>query len=103
MREGTDDRIVAIETKGEQLAGNHDTEYKRALLSLLSEKFDAMPQPGGSLDMAGDAFDFRAALVLFGELSATLPGVIRAVRIAPNGPRRTPLNVHGLFAMLVRG
>jgi len=36
-----------IETKGEQLAGNPDTEYKRALLSLLSEKFDPAPLQRG--------------------------------------------------------
>jgi len=38
-----------IETKGEQLAGNPDTEYKRALLSLLSEKFDPAPLQRGCL------------------------------------------------------
>ena len=66
-----------IETKGEQLAGNPDTEYKRALLSLLSEKFDPIPLQGGSLDVAGEVFDFSAAVVLFGELDAKRPAVIR--------------------------
>jgi type III restriction enzyme len=33
------DRRVVIETKGEQLEGNRDTEYKRALLETLSAAF----------------------------------------------------------------
>ena len=77
LREGDRERVVVIETKGEQLAGNPDTEYKRALLSLLSEKFDPVPLQGGALDAAGEAFDFSAAVVLFGELDAKLPAVIR--------------------------
>lgn len=76
LREGGRDRIVAIETKGEQLAGNLDTEYKRALLSLLSEKFDPTTPASGALGLADTAFDFRAAVVLFGELDAALPTII---------------------------
>jgi type III restriction enzyme len=76
LREGPRERIVVIETKGEQLAGNPDTEYKRELLALLSEKFDPMPLQTGTLDL-DDAFDFSAAVVLFGELEAKLPAVIR--------------------------
>lgn len=62
------DRIVVIETKGEQLAGNPDTEYKRALLKLLSDEFDRTPLQGGqtplqegSLGLEEQAFDFSAA------------------------------------------
>lgn len=76
LREGERDRIIVIETKGEQLAGNPDTEYKRALLSLLSEKFDPIPLQRGSLELEDEAFDFSAAVVLFGELDAKLPAVI---------------------------
>jgi type III restriction enzyme len=77
LREGERGRIVVIETKGEQLAGNPDTEYKRALLALLSKKFDPTPPPIGALGMVEEAFDFSAAVVLFGELDAKLPAVIR--------------------------
>ena len=77
LRHGERERIVVIETKGEQLAGNPDTEYKRALLKLLSEKFDPTPPRTGALGMAEEAFDFSAAVVLFGELDANLPAVIR--------------------------
>ena len=74
LQEGERDRIVVIETKGEQLAGNPDTEYKRALLAMLSDKFDPMPPQSGGLE--DQAFDFSAAVVLFGELDAKLPTLI---------------------------
>ena len=74
LQEGERDRIVVIETKGEQLAGNPDTEYKRALLAMLSDKFDPMPPQTGGLE--DESFDFSAAVVLFGELDAKLPAVI---------------------------
>ena len=77
LQDGGRDRIVVIETKGEQLAGNPDTEYKRALLSLLSEKFLAKPLQTGGLGLEEKTFDFSAAVVLFGELDAKLPAVIR--------------------------
>lgn len=84
LQDSDRDRIVVIETKGEQLAGNPDTEYKRALLKLLSDKFDRTPLQGGqtppqegSLNLEEQAFDFNAAVILFGELDAKLPAVIR--------------------------
>ncbi|THG41157.1 DEAD/DEAH box helicase family protein [Sphingomonas olei] len=77
LSEGERERVVVIETKGEQLAGNADTEYKRALLSLLSDKFDPTPPQTGALGMAEQAFDFSAAVVLFGELDAKLPVIIQ--------------------------
>ena len=77
LQDGTRDRVVVIETKGEQLAGNPDTEYKRALLSLLSDKFVSKPLQTGDLGLEEQSFDFSAAVVLFGELDAKLPAVIR--------------------------
>lgn len=76
LQESERERIVVIETKGEQLAGNPDTEYKRELLALLSEKCDSTPPQRGALGL-DDAFDFSAAVVLFGELEAKLPTIIR--------------------------
>lgn len=76
LQEGERERIVVIETKGEQLAGNPDTEYKRELLALLSDKFDPTPLQKDKLGLDA-AFDFSAAVVLFGELEAKLPAVIR--------------------------
>ncbi len=76
LRDGDNDRIVVIETKGEQLAGNLDTEYKRALLELLSAKFDRHPANLGTLEIPTGAFDYTAALVLFSDLKACLPAII---------------------------
>lgn len=77
LRESERERIVVIETKGEQLAGNPDTEYKRELLALLSQNFDPAPPRTGALGMQDEEFDFSSAVVLFGELDAKLPAVIR--------------------------
>lgn len=62
-------------TQGEQLAGIPDTEHKRALLKLLSDKFDRTPLQGGqtplqegSLGLEEQAIDFSAAVVLFSEI-----------------------------------
>lgn len=82
LREGERDRIVVIETKGEQLAGNPDTEYKRTLLTLLSERFDPTPPQTEGLGMEDEAFDFSAAVILFGELDAKLPAVIRGETVS---------------------
>jgi len=38
LREGERERIVVIETKGEQLVGNADTEYKRPLLRISTQR-----------------------------------------------------------------
>ncbi len=37
------DRMLVLETKGLQLNGNDDTEYKQKLLSLLTEYHHALP------------------------------------------------------------
>lgn len=61
-----------------------DRESQRALLKLLSDKFDRTPlqggqtpPQGGSLGLEDQAFDFNAAVVLFSEIDAKLPAVIR--------------------------
>lgn len=77
LQDGTRERVVVIETKGEQLAGNPDTEYKRALLSLLSDNFEPMSSQSGGLALDEQGFDFSTAVVLFGELDEKLPAVIQ--------------------------
>ena len=74
---GGRDRIVVVETKGEQLEGNRDTEYKRALLDTLSGAFGEATAKRGELGLARNSFDFRAAVVLFDEIDARLPALIR--------------------------
>ncbi len=75
--EGGRERIVVVETKGEQLEGSRDTEYKRALLDTLSGAFGAPGATGEGLALLPDPFDFSAAVVLFDEIDAKLPGLIR--------------------------
>lgn len=75
--EGGRQRVVVIETKGEQLEGNRDTEYKRHLLDTLSASFGRATAAGGELAMERDPFDFSAAVVLFDEINAKLPALIR--------------------------
>ena len=68
---GARDRIVVLETKGEQLAGNHDTLYKEALLEVLSDA----AQTGGTSGLAADhgSLAFGAAVMPFDQVDAHLP------------------------------
>ena len=75
------DRIVVIETKGEQLEGNRDTEYKRALLGTLGGAFRSGSQSATGLALSRAPFDFDAAVVLFDEIDARLPALIRGESI----------------------
>lgn len=71
------DRVVVLETKGVHLAGNEDTEYKRALLDRLTAAFMANPmRPAGQIPFPAQPFDFTAALVVFSEVQAKLPALI---------------------------
>lgn len=69
------ERIAVIETKGEQLEGNQDTEYKRALLDTLTQSFAAKRPAKGP----GANFEFAAAVVLFQNLDAEFPPLISGV------------------------
>lgn len=70
------DRIVVIETKGEQLEGNRDTTYKRALLDTLTASFGGGSAVPGALGLSREPFEFRAAVVLFEEIAGSLPALI---------------------------
>lgn len=74
--EAESERVVVMETKGEQLAGNHDTEYKRALLASLTTAFDRDVGGGDQLNLA-EPFTFGAAVVMFDDLDAQFPALIR--------------------------
>jgi type III restriction enzyme len=67
------ERVVAMESKGDQLAGNLDTEYKRQLLETLTAKFGKGTE---ALLAPQKAVDFEAAVVLFSEWQAKLPKLI---------------------------
>lgn len=76
--EASRERVVVLETKGVHLAGNEDTEYKRALLDKLTASFAARTQGGPGLPLPIQPFDFIAALVVFSEVPAELPAMIHA-------------------------
>lgn len=74
--EGGARRIVALETKGDQL-DNLDTAYKRAVLDFLTEKFawdDAAP--AGTLELVKGGESIECALVLMSEWKAKLPSYL---------------------------
>jgi len=78
LRDDAGDRLVAMESKGDQLAGNLDTEYKRQLLDALSKAFgrEAVPNDG-ELPLAARQLEFDAAVVLFSEMNTRLPVLLR--------------------------
>ncbi len=71
------ERIVALESKGDQLAGNLDSEYKRELLETLSAAYPAGGAANGDSIVGRGSVDFEAAMVLFSDMNARLPGLIR--------------------------
>ncbi|MBM2576388.1 DEAD/DEAH box helicase family protein [Jannaschia sp. Os4] len=75
---GTTGRVTALETKGDQLAGNLDTEYKRKLLAFLSKHFawDGTA-PSGQFTLVpntGETVD--AALVQIKDWKVELPKLL---------------------------
>ncbi|HEY1072851.1 DEAD/DEAH box helicase [Brevundimonas sp.] len=65
-------RIVALESKGDQLAGNLDTAYKTALLSTLTNAWGS----GETRALGRGEIDFEAAVVLFSDMKLKLPVLI---------------------------
>ena len=88
LRDEDRNRIVAVETKGEQLSGNLDTVYKAALLDRLSAAYGTKGQAsGGDLAKHRTAIDFQAAVVLFGDTNAKLPLLIHGAEGAAKYPQ----------------
>lgn len=75
---GKGSRIVALETKGDQL-DNADTAYKRDLLATLSANFDwDKTVPAGSMELVQeDGTTVECALVLMSEWKAKLPALLK--------------------------
>lgn len=77
LRDGTGQRIVAVESKGDQLSGNLDTEYKRELLDTLTKAFGkTAAKNAGELPMSSKSVEYEAAVVLFSDWRAKLPVLI---------------------------
>lgn len=77
--ENGDSKLVVLEMKGEQLEGNADTEYKEAMLQLLTDSFPAdAAQCVGELELLGqDGTSVHCELVLFSEWKEKLPGILQ--------------------------
>lgn len=77
IKDGDGQRLVALESKGVQL-DNLDTDYKRRLLAKLSEAYGKRASAtDGKLELESEAPDYQAAVVLFGDMDAHLPGLIQ--------------------------
>lgn len=67
-------RITVLETKGDQLAENLDTAYKRDLLAFLSQNFrwdDTAPV--GQLELVNDGETVQGVLILMSDWKSRLP------------------------------
>ena len=72
------ERLTVLEMKGKHLAGNDDTEYKKAVLSLMSESFETEHvERIGELDLVGaDGHTVACDLVLMPEWKTRLPSLL---------------------------
>ena len=78
LREDAGERLVAVESKGDQLEGNLDTNYKRELLETLTKTHGKVKRvKAGELSIPSKTVEFEAAVVLFSEMNAKLPVLIR--------------------------
>lgn len=82
LRDDASERLVAIESKGDQLAGNLDTEYKRELLETLTKAYGKNAAvKAGELPMASKSVEYEAAVVLFSDMNTKLPVLISGQRV----------------------
>lgn len=76
IKDGDGQRLVALESKGDQL-DNRDTAYKAKVLAMLTEAYAKRASAtGGELELESEAPDYQAALVLFSDMDAHLPSLI---------------------------
>ncbi|UWQ55004.1 DEAD/DEAH box helicase family protein [Leisingera caerulea] len=75
---GGSNRLVALETKGDQLAGNLDTTYKKNVLEVLTKGFAwDHTAPAGQMQLVNDDGSVvECALVLMSDIDAKLPDLI---------------------------
>jgi len=72
QRTDAGDRVVALEMKGEHLAGNGKTEYVQKLLRLLSNHYE-FERVGGMELVADDGTEVKADLVLMDDWRTRIP------------------------------
>ena len=75
----TDRKLVALEMKGQHLAGNDDTTYKQAVLQLMTEAYRIEQSPRvGELELVvEDGTSFKCDLVLMTEWKYRLPQFLK--------------------------
>jgi type III restriction enzyme len=78
-KDGGAQRIAVLETKGDHLAGNVETEYKRAVLKLVTDEFSLdTATPAGTLALSTNGIDeVRCEMVLMSEWQRKLPTLLR--------------------------
>ncbi len=78
LRDGTIERMAVLEAKGQHLAGNEDTEYKRSVLDLMSQHFgwdDSVP--AGVLELVLEPKPtIECELLLMSDWKTRLPRMI---------------------------
>lgn len=83
VKDGDGQRLVALESKGDQL-DNRDTAYKADLLAMLSDAYaNHASAPTGELVLESAAPDYESAVVLFSDMDAKLPGLIQPEEAKP--------------------
>ena len=72
-------KLVVLEMKGEHLAGNDDTEYKKALLQLMTQSYTVdQAQSVGEMELElPDAPNVHCELVLFKDQTTELPKILK--------------------------
>ena len=72
-------KLVVLEMKGEHLAGNDDTEYKKALLQLMTQSYTVdQAQSVGEMELElPDAPNVHCELVLFKDQDTKLPQILK--------------------------
>ena len=67
--------LVALETKGDQLAGNLDTAYKQAVLDAVTDAYrhEQVQQAGELVIIVDEQTSVRCRLVLMSEWKTAIP------------------------------
>lgn len=76
IKDGDGQRLVALESKGDQL-DNRDTAYKAKVLAMLTDAYAKRTSAtGGELELDSEAPDYQAAVALFSDMEAQLPKLL---------------------------
>jgi len=78
QRDDGSTRLAVLEMKGQHLAGNEDTEYKKAVLQMMSQNFSwDTALPAGTMELVRNTGEaVQCDLVLMNEWQTKLPGFL---------------------------